>query len=527
VHISRMKNLVAAAASVAMALALSACGVASDTAGNASTGAQGDPVAGGSLRFIAAGEPRNLDPGKLSNTWAINAPVGAALYGALLHVDATTGEVTPHMAESWTTEDNGKTFTLKLREGIEFTDGTPYDAEAVKFNWERMKDPSVSPSSVSIAGMIESTKVVDPLTLQVTLAEPNPKFGVAVATYALNWVGSPTALKGDPAAFDANPVGAGPFKLVKWTPNDVMELEKNESYFEGPDKPYLDKLTIRTVTDSNQRYNTLVSDGADVIIETNPGVGKKLEDAGKTVNGVTLGGGLYLCLNTEKAPFDDPRARQALAAAIDTAALTDAYSQGNGTVPKTLFPEDSPFYADKPLDAHDPEKAQALFDELADEGKPVKFTFTGYGTFETTAAGESLITQLDAYENVEVDMVNVELADVGRVTVGGEFQAIVSTVLFSGDPEPRISMVFRSGHPSNTSRISEPELDAALEAGRLGKTEEERKEAYDKVQDLFIELRPGILFGTQTPMLIGAERVGGLGQYGLGTPKLEDFWIQK
>lgn len=518
----RRKTIATAAAGIA-ALALSACGGGGGSQG--AGGPEGDPVSGGSLQLIAAAEPRKLDPASLSNAGAHNAPVGTALYGALLHSDTTTGELTPKMAESWTTDDNGKTFTLKIREGIEFSDGTPYDAEAVKFNWDRMKEPAIAPSSSTVASMIESTKVIDALTLEVSMIEPNPRFGTAVTTYALNWIASPKALQGDAASFDANPVGAGPFKLVTWTPNDVMELEKNENYYEGPDKPYLDKLSIRTITDSNQRANTLLSDGADVIVESNLGIRKKLEGAGKVVSSDPIGGGLYICFNTTKAPFDDIRARQAVAAAIDTTALADAVAQGEAEVPETLFAEDSPFYADKPLDAHDPGKAQELFDELAAEGKPVSFTFTGYHTFETTTVGESLITQLSAYENVEVEMTDVELAEVGRVTTTGDFDAIVSSALFSGDPEPRISMVFHSQSPSNTSNISNPELDEALLAGRLGRTVEERKQAYDKVQDLLLELRPGIFYINGGSMLISNENVGGLAQYGQGTPLLEEFWI--
>lgn len=93
---------------------------------------------------------------------------------------------------------------------------------------------------------VESTEAVDPLTLRVTMVEPNPQFGQAVVAGALNWVASPAALEQGREAFDQNPIGAGPFTLVNWARQDVVTLEKNPGYWDAP-KPYLDTLEIRTV----------------------------------------------------------------------------------------------------------------------------------------------------------------------------------------------------------------------------------------------------------------------------------------
>ncbi|MCD4524255.1 ABC transporter substrate-binding protein [Nocardioides sp. cx-173] len=515
-----LRTLVAASAA---ALALAACG-GGDGSSDSEGGPKGEAVSGGTLTLISNAEPRGLDPAVMQSAWAFNPAEGDALYGALIHIDSVTGEVTPKMAESWETTDNGKTFTLKLREGLKFTDGTPLDAEAVKYNWDRLKDPTISPTHAGVAALVQSTEAVDATTLKVTMLSPTPQYSSGVATSSLNWIASPKALEAGPEAFNANPIGAGPFKLVKWTPNDVIELEKNEDYYEGPEKPYLDKLLVRTVVDTNQRYNTLMSDGADLILDNNPVTVKKLEDAGKQVDSFQLGGGNFLTLNSKKPPFDDIRARQAVAAAVDLDQINEVLYQGLGVVTHTLFAEGAPLYSDKPLDGYDPEKAKELFDELAADGKPVEFTFTSFGSFETNTLGENLITQLSQYDNVKVDMKTIELAQTGPVLVGGDYDMIVLGTNFSGDPDPRVWLGYHSLSPIGAF-VSSPEMDAALDAGRAAATLEERKAAYDKVQDLLIEQRPVIFYNTAEPSMIANDNVGGLAQQSWGTPIVDGLWI--
>ncbi|MCD4524231.1 ABC transporter substrate-binding protein [Nocardioides sp. cx-173] len=519
-HPSRLR-LLATAATVSLLLA--ACG-GGGSDGDGRGGAEGEPVAGGSLAMIAPGEPRGLDPAVMQNAWSANAAVGAALYGALLETDITTGEVTPSLAESWETTDHGKTFTLTLREGTTFSDGTPFDAAAVKFNWDRLKDPAVAPLHATVANMIATNEVIDATTLEVTMVSPIPQFAQGIATSGLTWIASPKALEAGTDAFNTDPVGAGPFTLVDWTPNDVMELEKNDKYFEGPDKPYLDELTIRTITDTNQRYNTLASGGADVIVESNRVTQAKLEDEGKVVERGEFSGGNYLRFNTLKPPFDDVRARQAVAAAFDYDQANQAMSQGKAQQLHTLFSEKSPFYSAKELDGYDPERAQELFDELAAEGKPVEFTFTGWGSFETTTLGENLITQLSQYDNVSVEMQDAQMADIGRVLATGDFQVVVHGVPFSGDPDPLLWVAWHSDSVSNAA-LSDPIIDKALDEGRLATTVEDRKAAYDRLQDQLIASRPMVFTEVPVPSLISNTNVGGLSLCCWGAPRVADLWI--
>lgn len=135
------------------------------------------------------------------------------MYGALLNYDFDTGEIEPGMAESFTTED-GKTWTLKLRPGLTFTDGTPFDAAAVAFNWDRALDPALLSPSAAVAKTID-WEVVDPTTLSVTAQDVNYQLDFGL-TEALAYIASPTAIKEKGPDFGSNPVGAGPFTLTSW-----------------------------------------------------------------------------------------------------------------------------------------------------------------------------------------------------------------------------------------------------------------------------------------------------------------------
>ncbi|CAI7975041.1 Extracellular solute-binding protein family 5 [Frankia sp. Hr75.2] len=130
-----------------------------------------EPVAGGEARILTLSDPRTLDPAILGNAYASGALLGNALYGTLMTNDEAD-EVQYSMAESFTTTDNGATFTLKLRPGLVFSDGTPLNAEAVKFNWDRTKDPAVGSAHRSEAAMIQLSEAVDDVTLKATWSPP-------------------------------------------------------------------------------------------------------------------------------------------------------------------------------------------------------------------------------------------------------------------------------------------------------------------------------------------------------------------
>ncbi|MGN5240194.1 ABC transporter substrate-binding protein [Rhodococcus sp. SJ-3] len=503
-----------------MALVLGACG-GGGTTGNAETDADtGDPIQGGTVTVVQGGEPRSLDPATLVNAWVSNSLIGNALYGTLLVNDPETLEITPVLAESFDTADGGATFELALRDGLRFTDGTAYDAEAVRYNWERMRDEASGSPSLIQASQIAALEVTDSLTLRVTLQSPNPHYAQSVVWSGLNWIASPAALEAGRQAFDDDPVGAGPFTMAEWRRQDRIMLERNVEFEPAP---YLDGIELVHNGDTNQRINAVVSGQAGLAIEGSWASLGRAEDAGLRTLVEPTGGGQFLALNTRRAPFDDERARRALALAIDIDALNEVVFAGRAELPRALFDESSPFYANIPIPAHDPDAAQKLFDELAAEGKPVSFTFLAYTSVENKAIAEAVQAQLSTFDGVDV---RVEVLDftsaLPRLNTYDFDVAITSATIL--DPDTALWANFHGDSPGNFAGIDDPELNAAIDEGRTADQLDDRSAAYATAQQRIVDLNPAVWYIRTAPAAVVGEGVHGVQMYGMGSIRPELLW---
>lgn len=518
------RSLVAAIA--ASALTMSACG-GSGSSGRTSNaaGPAGEPVSGGTGRILILSEPRSLDPANAGNLWGGAPIVGNALYGQLMIDNPTTGDIEYRIAESFTTDDGGTSFTLKLRDGIAFSDGSPLTADDVKATWDHAKDPATASNDGPQVSSIKTVDVVDPTTVKITLVSPIPTFANSVIQTGLNWVTSAKAIASGPEGMDKNPIGAGPYTLEKFARQDVIELKRNASYYDDG-KPYLDALEVRVVQDPEQRFNTMSTGGADLSLEGQALNIDRLKTAGLQTEVLDWGGGSNFAMNTTKAPFDDVRARQAFADAIDLKQIDDALNQGTGTVPTTLFPKSSPFYEDVPLTTKDPTKAQRLLDELAADGKPLSFTlsvFPGTGA----ALGNSIQTQLSTFKNVEVKIKTIDIAAYGQTMATKDYDMITNSVTFGVEPEPRLWAGLHGSSGGNYTGLADPELDTALDTGLTSTDETARRAAYKTVQERLAETVPMVFWSSSVLGVVASDKVGGVQQYGAGSVLPETLWIAK
>ncbi|MFF3830982.1 ABC transporter substrate-binding protein [Streptomyces sp. NPDC002458] len=518
----RGPRILAASAASALIFLLAACGGTGATA-PAAGGPSGDPVEGGVLRAVLLSEPRNLDPAILQNNNRSQALVGNALYGTLLVGDPETGTVRSDMAKSFTTADRGNSFVLTLRPGLEFADGTPLDAAAVKYNWDRQRDTALGGSSLQDAQVVASTKVENATTLTVLLNRPTPRFGSNVTLSSLNWVASPAALKKGRQAFDAAPAGAGPFTLKSWNRGGTMALVRSASYWNKP-KPNLDGIDISFSSDSTQRLNSIQAGGADVTMIEDWGVVEKARDARLQVETEPVGGGQFIAFNLARAPFDSALAREAVSHAIDLKAFDLAVNQGHGEPADTLFPEGSPLHNDVQLHTYDKEKAQQLFDRLAADGKPVSFTFTTFQGSEKIA--EALQTQLSPYKNVTVEVKVADWADTGRVLGAHDFDATLAAASLQ-DADPALPRAFLSTSPRNSVGIKDPQLDAALTGGSTATDTASRKARYETAAQRLAELVPGVFYQREPLVAVASTKVGGLAMYGAGSLLADSLWLDK
>jgi peptide/nickel transport system substrate-binding protein len=493
------KTVVAVLAGTMMLASLGSVGVATSAASAATSSAASKPRSGGSLTFLHSREVTSLDV--TASTGATNVQIGdsqqfQAIYDVLMYEDAS-GKVENRIAESITPNADASVWTLKLRKGVNFSDGTPYDAAAVKFNWTRLADPANrSPQAGSLAN-IKAMDVTDPLTLKITLTSPYGQFPRQIAR-SFPFVGSPTAIQKEGAGFGTAPVGAGPFTVKEWVRNSSLTLEKNPNYWDSP-RPYLDELIIKQVPDADQRYNTFVSGDADIMgVGTEYQLATKANAAGlRKVSDVAPYGGAYLSLNMRRAPFNDVLARKALAYALNRQGLVDTLYSGVVSYPKTLFPTDSPYYAKgTKLVDYDAKKAQkALDDYKAKYGKPLSFTITGLSPSQLPEV-QYMQTQLGGFKNIEVKAESDVAANFPARLSGGDYDAMVAAI--SGyDPEPDFYNHLHTGGIRNYMAYSNPQMDAALDKGRVETDVKARAKAYKTVQQLVEKDVPEIFWRQQ------------------------------
>jgi peptide/nickel transport system substrate-binding protein len=511
-----------------VALLAVACGGGGggDAGSGSASGDDGEPARGGTLRMNIVFDGRSLDPTGFNSLGASSQDGyrAFALYDSLLQEDPETGEVIPRLFETFESDD-GVVWTFTIKEGVEFSDGTPFDAEAVRFNWERQADPELGGTGLAAASQVASMDVVDPLTLRVTLNEPNGQFPHAVAQH-LAPIGSPTAIREDPTGFAENPVGAGPFVLEEWVRDSVIRFSRNDNYWDAP-RPYVDALELRVNPDQTQRYQSFAAGEAEMVYLSSLESVDTAEQAGYEGALFAPSGGRYVIFNTTAAPFDDVRARRALSLAWDREAYAQVVDAGRGIVPETLFVEDSAFYSDAEevrFPGHDADEAQALFDELAEEtGGPLRFELLV--SEATRQQGEFLQTSLAEFDNVEMELAEEPGSTFAPRVYDHDYDAaIFATQLI--DPEPELYELFRSDSPRNLTGYTDPAFDEALRVGHESQDTEERAEAYETVQLTMTDEAITYWYARwQQWTFYDDQRIGGFETFFDGVPYFERLWL--
>jgi len=193
----------------------------------------------------------------------------AAIFDTLTYLDAK-GEPQPKLASSWTHSDDYRNWTFKLKPGVRFHDGTPFNAQAVKENFDRQKDPANKCRCAFYIAFIRDVQAPDELTAVYNLNDPSVNLPAIITVQGANFViQSPTAWKTRGDDYNRNPVGTGPYILKSWTAGDRMVLERNPDYW-NKGHPYLDRIVLKPLPDAQSRFASLQSGEADIIWTTKP-----------------------------------------------------------------------------------------------------------------------------------------------------------------------------------------------------------------------------------------------------------------
>jgi len=369
------------AIAIILAIATTNC-----TAGNSPRPASSSqPSSGASATLIygSGGQPVNLEPGNVTDGNSII--VQDQIYSRLMEFKPGTTDLQPALALSWSASPDGKVWTFKLRQGVKFHDGTPFDAVAVKFNVERWWDAN-HPNGYRNAGksyeiwqqlfggfkgesssLVQDVVVVDSLTLQFVLKQPFSAFPSAIASSFFG-IASPTAVKRAGASYGTPgslAVGTGAFVFKEWRSGDRIVLEKNPTYWHTG-LPKVDQLVIRFVADPAARLAQLRAGQLDFTVDLAPDQKSELQ-GDPTLQAVArpsynVG---YLALNPSYKPLSDLRVRQAIAHAINRTAIAQAFwgnlgKQDPHFLPPTLAWAQA---ANLTAYAYDPQRAKQLLTE--------------------------------------------------------------------------------------------------------------------------------------------------------------------
>jgi glutathione transport system substrate-binding protein len=409
-----------------------------------------------------------LDPGDANDT--LSQGVGRLMLEGLYGFDEDM-KVVPKLAEAYTANATATEFTFTLRQGVSFHDGTPFDAEAVKFNLERVANPDNHLKRQSLLATLDRVEVVERYTAKAILKEPFGAFIPTIAHPSLA-LSSPAAVQKYGKEIGRHPVGTGPFVFTSWTP-DTLKVHANPTY-RVPGMPRVATITIRSVPENGSRLAMLQTGEAQFIFPMPPEMIPVVQNNPKiAVVEVPSIIGRGASLNLMKKPFDDLRVRQALNYAVDKEAYIKVVFSGHGEQLDSPEPPKITFYQKQGVWPFDLAKARQL---LAEAGLAKGFETEIIGTNNTAnVRGMEFLQQQFAQVGVKLNVSPLEAgvlaSRVFSAATPEEATVQMETIGWSsstGDADWCLRPMFaKAAFPPkmfNVSYYENPEVDKDLQA---------------------------------------------------------------
>lgn len=522
---------------------LAGCAATAPSAVQPTAATAGEPVRGGRMVRAMTSEPAQIDPqGPPNSGLSLVLPY---LFDTLIIRDVDN-TIHPLLAESWEMSDDDKEVTMKLRPGVTFQDGTPLDAAAVKFTFDRFKEKGVASPIYGGIQEIGDIEVVDDLTVRFTFAEPAPTFW---STLTMPYAGiiSPTAAQQVDAAGTGHHVGTGPFKLGEWLAGQSITLVANPDYAWGPagvventGAPYLNELVFKVIPDATTQLAALEAGEVDVIFVNQPAHLARLEAMPDVVtDNLVLNSLIYLGFNAQKPPFDEPLVRQALAHAVDKAAIIKIALGGLGNqafapLPPTL-PGFDPSLAASEL-GYDPEQAKTLlqdagFTQNADggwerDGTPLQGLLLTSNRAPNDAIATVIQSQLKAI-GVPVEIQQLDSRAVMDATTQGAFDLLLWRFEWSDPDGLRIFLGSDAIGSTNRTAYSNPEVDAILNQAAHETDEATRVADYVDAQKLILADAPWQPLYNPIDVMAMRDAVHGIKIGYMGRMLINDAWVDQ
>lgn len=446
--------------------------------------------------FAQGADPRGLDPAFVDD--GESSKIISNIYEGLLKYKTGSTELEPNLADSWTISDDGKVYTFKLHKGIKFHDGTPFNAEAVKYSVDRQLPPNATedmPYASFTFGPVQKVDVIDDLTVQFTLSAPYTPFLANLAMSLAAPIVSPTAAKKANGNLNENPVGTGPFKFVKWDKAQSVTLVRNDDYW--GEKAKISKLVFKFTKENSVRASELATGAVDAIDGIDPNNVKMLEDAKMTLfkdQGMNIN---YMFFNTSRAPFNDAKLREAVTYAINRDELVKFLYQGYADVANSQLPSFMPGY-DKDVKpyAYDPEKAKSILKELGKENLEIKMITYSNPRPYNSVNGQKLAEAIQGYLSkvgIKATIDVYEWTDYKKRAGNGEGDVgFYGWIGDNGDPDNFLSLLESKEIEStlNAAKYSNPKVDELLVKARSLPNNDERYNAYKQILQILSKDAP-------------------------------------
>lgn len=464
---------------------------------------------GGKLVFAARQDIDTLDP-HITNR-AATRKILIQFTDTLTVINPKDGKVQPGLAESWAVSRDGKSYTFRLRKGVKFHDGTPFDAAAVKATFDRIQEPLGAPGVArAFLGPYEGADVIDASTVRVRFKQPYAPFLRMAGLSPLAPL-SPTAVKKMGQDFSRRPIGTGPFMVKEWVSKSHVTLVRNPDYHWAPataahqGPAYLEEITWRFVPEATTRTAILQTGEANIsedlsyadvaAFERNPDV--------RILRGVPAGTPWSLFPNVQKFPTNDPAVRRALHHAIRKDAVVRVVFHGQSRPAASLLQPPTPGFAPlaNELFPHDAARAKKVLDDAGwkpgpdgirvKDGKRLELLWI----FGTNNGYEEMAPLIQAMAR-EVGM-DIQLREQPRVQM---YEAVRKSEHNIGElnwwfPDPSILTTnFHTSrlHAFNPARLSDPEIDKLLDQAAGMVDEGQRMALYKKIQRTLLEMGAGI-----------------------------------
>lgn len=467
-------------------------------------------------------EPKSMDPAAVT---AVNDfRILVNIYEGLTRYKSGTLEVEPSLATAWEISDDGTEYTFTLRDSVSFHDGTAFNAEAVKFNFDRMlnedhpfHDTGPFPLSFFFSA-IEETTAVDDTTVKFKLNAPYAPF-LSNLAYPTGLMVSPDAVKKSGKDYGRSPVGTGPFKFAEWRSNEAVVVERNDDYW--GEKAGTEAVVFRPITDGNTRVAEMLAGGIDLMVEVPPTSLGQFEGDDYQVAQQAGPHVWFLILNAKEGPFADKRVRQAANYAINKEAIVNDVLEGTATVAAGPTPPAFAWAYNDSLTPYpyDPDKAKALIAEAGAEGAELTFYVTegGSGMLDPVPMGTAIQADLKAV-GFDVKIETYEWnAFLGEVNPGLEGKADMAEMAWmTNDPDTLPFLALRTeAWPDkggfNSGYYANAKVDELLEAARTETDQGKRASLYREMQTIVQEDAPWVFVANWKQNAVTNNRVENFG----------------